>query len=76
VLDERDLRIAHTSVRFVDGTTTLSVIGLVVAPVSLPEYSRTWLRPLIVASVLMALLIARTLVENIDAVLRCHCERG
>jgi hypothetical protein len=75
-LDERDLRIAHSASRFADGGTTLLVIGLVVALVALPEHSRTWLRPMIAANVLIALLLARTLVENIYTVLRYRRERG
>jgi hypothetical protein len=74
-LDERDLRIAHTGARFADGTMTLLIICLVVALVVMPEYSRTWLRPLIVANVLIALLIARGLAENIYTVLRYQRER-
>ncbi|HEX6397885.1 MAG TPA: hypothetical protein VFZ95_10700 [Steroidobacteraceae bacterium] len=75
-LDERDLRIAHAASRFADGGTTLFIIGLVVTLVVLPEYSRTWLRPLIAANVLIALLIARALVENMYSVLRYRRERG
>lgn len=75
-LDERDLRIAHTASRFADGAMTLLIIWLVVTLVALPEYSRSWLRPLIAANVLIALLIARTLVENIYTVLRYRRERG
>jgi len=74
--DERDLRIAHSATRFADGATTLLVISLVVTLVALPEYSRTWLRPLIAANVLIALLIARTLVANMYTVIRYRRERG
>jgi len=75
-LDERDLRIAHSASRFADGGMSLLIIGLVVALVALPEHSRTWLRPMIAANVLIALLLARTLVENIYTVLRYRRERG
>ncbi len=75
-LDERDLRVAHAASRFADGALILLVIGLVVTLVALPEYSRTWLRPLIAANVLIALLVARALVENIYTVLRYRRERG
>ncbi len=73
--DERDLRIAHKAARIADGVMTLFIICLVVVLVALPEQSRTWLRPLIAANVLIALLIARTLVENIYTVLRYRRER-
>lgn len=75
-LDERDLRIAHKASRVADGTLMLLIIGLVVALVALPEYSRTWLRPLIAANVLIALLVGRTLAENVYTVLRYRRERG
>jgi len=75
-LDERDLRIAHGAARFTDGVTTLLVVGLVVTLVVLPEYSRSWLRPLIAANLLIALLIGRALVANIYTVLRYRRERG
>lgn len=74
--DERDLRIAHQASRIADGVMTLFIIGLVVVLVALPEQSGTWLRPLIAANVLIALLIARTLVGNIYTVLRYRRERG
>jgi hypothetical protein len=75
-LDERDLRVAHTAARFADGALTSLIVCLVVTLVALPEYSRTWLRPLIAANVLIALLLARALVENIYTVLRYRRERG
>jgi hypothetical protein len=75
-LDERDLRIAHQATRFADGAMALMIVWLVVALVALPEYSRTYLRPMIAANVLIALLIARTLTENAFTVLRYRRERG
>jgi hypothetical protein len=75
-LDERDLRIAHGASRFADGTLTLLIIWCVVVLVALPEYSRTWLRPMIAANLLIALLIARALVENTYTVVRYRRERG
>ena len=75
-LDERDLRIAHRASRFADGSLMLLIIVLVVVLVALPEHSRTWLRPMIAANVLIALLIARALVENVYTVLRYRRERG
>ena len=73
--DERDLRIAHSASRFADGTTSALILSLVVTLIALPEHSRTWLRPLIAANVLIALLIARALVENVYTVLRYHRDR-
>ena len=52
------------------------LVWLVVALVTLPEQSRTWLRPYIAANVLIALLIARTLLENIYTVWRYRRERA
>jgi hypothetical protein len=74
-LDERDLRIAHGASRFADAGSTLLMLWLVVLLVALPEYSRSWLRPLIAANVLVALLMARALVANIYTVLRYRRER-
>ena len=74
--DERDLRIAHKAARIADGVMTLFIICLVVVLIALPEQSRTWLRPLVAANVLIALLIARTLVENVYTALRYRRERG
>jgi hypothetical protein len=75
-LVERDARILHSASRVADGTTTALILSLVVALIALPEYSRTWLRPLIAANVLVALLIARALVENLYTVLRYQRDRG
>jgi hypothetical protein len=74
-LDERDLRVEHSASRFADGTTSALILSLVVTLIALPEHSRTWLRPLIAASVLIALLIARALAENVYTVLRYHRDR-
>jgi hypothetical protein len=74
--EERDLRITHGAARFADGSLALLIIGLVLVLVVLPDQSRTWLRPFIVANVLIALLIARSLVENICTVWRYRCERA
>jgi uncharacterized membrane protein YhdT len=74
--DERDLRIAHKAARAATGAMTLLIIAIVVALVVLPEQSRTWLRPLIAANVLIALLVARTLIENIYTVLCYRRERA
>jgi hypothetical protein len=73
--DERDLRIAHSASHFADGTASALILWLVVTLIALPEHSRTWLRPLIAANVLIALLIARALVENVYTVLRYHRDR-
>ena len=75
-LDERDLRIAHGAARFVDGALALLILWLVVTLVALPEQSRTWLRPFIAANVLIALLVARTLAENIYTLWRSRRARA
>ena len=75
-LDERDLRVAHRASRFANAMLALLIVWLVVALVTLPEQSRTWLRPYIAANVLIALLIARTLLENIYTVWRYRRERA
>jgi hypothetical protein len=75
-LDERDLRITHGAARFADGSLASLIIGLVLVLVVLPDQSRTWLRPFIAANVLIALLIARSLVENIYTVWRYRRERA
>lgn len=75
-LDERDLRIQHGASRVADGAMTLLIVCMILALFALPEQSRTWLRPLIVANALIALLITRALVENIHAVWRYRRERA
>jgi len=75
-VDERDLRIQHRAGRVADGTMALFIVWIIVALFALPEQSRTWLRPLIVANALIALLIARTLIENIYTVWRYRRERA
>ncbi len=66
--DERDLRTARRASRIADGSLVLLIAWLVVALMVLPDQSRTWLRPQIAANVLIALLVARTLVESLCAV--------
>jgi hypothetical protein len=63
--DQRDLRIAHRASRVADGALALLVVWLVVALMALPDQSRTWLRPLIAANVLVGVLVVRALVESI-----------
>jgi hypothetical protein len=48
------------------------MIGLIVLLCSLPEQSRSWMRPLLVGNTLVGLLIARALAENIYRVV-CYC---
>jgi len=43
----------------------LLVVWLVVALMALPDQSRTWLRPLIAANLLIAVLVAHAVVESI-----------
>ena len=48
-----------------NGLMSMMMIGLIVLLCSLPEQSRSWMRPLMVGNSLVGLLIARTLAENI-----------
>lgn len=75
-LDERDLRVAHGASRFADGALTLFIIWLVVALIALPEQSRAWLRPIVVANALITLLITRALIENMSIVWRYRRARA
>jgi len=75
-LDERDLRIQHRAARVANGVMSLLIVWLIVALFFLPEQSRAWLRPLIAANVLIALLIARMLTESIYTVWRYRREDG
>lgn len=74
-LDERDLRIQHRAARVADGWMSLLIVWMVVALFAMPEQSRNWLRPMIVANALIALLIARALIESIYTVWRYRRER-
>ncbi len=67
LFDERDLRIAHRASRIADGALALLIVWLVVTRMLLPEQSRTWLRSLIAANVLIVLLVVRTLVQSVCA---------
>lgn len=73
-LDERDLRIQHAASRAGSGLMSVLIIGLITALAILPERLDPWLRPLIVANVLVGLLIAHTLTENVYAVIRYRRE--
>ncbi|HEX5161439.1 MAG TPA: DUF2178 domain-containing protein [Steroidobacteraceae bacterium] len=75
-LDERDLRIQHRAARVADGCMSLLIVCVVVTLFALPEQSRNWLRPMIVANALIALLIVRALVESIYTVWRYGREHG
>ena len=75
-VDERDLRIQHRATRVANVAMSLLIVWVIVALFFLQEQSRAWLRPMIVANALIALLIMRTLVENIYAVWRYRCEDG
>jgi hypothetical protein len=69
-LDERDLRIQRAASRAGSAIMAVAIIGLIAALAILPEHLSPWLRPLIVANVLVGLLIANTLTENVYAVIR------
>jgi uncharacterized membrane protein len=75
-LDERDLRIQRAAGRAGSAIVSVLIIGLISALVVLPERLDPWLRPLIVANVLVGLLIANTLTENVYAVIRYRREYG
>ena len=75
-LDERDLRIQHVAGRFAHGLMAMMMLGLIALLALLPDQSRTWMRPLVVGNVLLGLLLARTLAENIHVVVRYRRERG
>jgi uncharacterized membrane protein len=74
--DERDLRIQRAAGRAGSALVSVLIIGLITALVVLPERVEPWLRPLIVANVLVGLLIANTLTENVYAVIRYRREYG
>jgi hypothetical protein len=73
-LDERDLRIQRAAGRAGSALVSVLIIGLISALVVLPERLDPWLRPLIAANVLVGLLIANTLTENVYAVIRYRRE--
>ncbi|HTU65359.1 MAG TPA: hypothetical protein VMF52_05395 [Steroidobacteraceae bacterium] len=73
--DERDLRIAHEGALVANTFLTLLMLGLVVLLAMFPDSVAGWLRPQIVANVLIGLLIARTLAEHITIVARYRRER-
>jgi len=75
-LDERDLRIQHRAARVADGAMSLFIVWVIVTIFALPEQSRSWLRPMIVANALIALLIARALIESIYTVWRYRRHDG
>jgi hypothetical protein len=64
--DERDLRLRITADGAGDLALNIAVVGCVVLLASLPaDRLEWWLNPLVLANVLIALLIARSLIENI-----------
>jgi Predicted membrane protein (DUF2178) len=75
-LDERDLRIQHSASRVANAVMTTLIVALIVLLIALPEQSRTWLRPMMAANALLALLIARDLAQNIQAVVRYRFARA
>lgn len=69
-LDERDLRIQHAAGRVANGLMAMLILGVVVALAIAPQVFEAWMRPLIVANLLIGLLIAKTLTENVFTVVR------
>jgi hypothetical protein len=75
-LDERDLRIQHAAERVASGLMAMQMLGLVAALAVAPQLFSTWMRPLIVGNVLIGLLIAKTLTQNVYTVARYWRERA
>jgi hypothetical protein len=69
-LDERDLRIRHAADRAANGLMATLMLAAVVALATAPQIFAGWMRPLIVANLLIGLLIAKTLTENVYTVVR------
>jgi hypothetical protein len=69
-LDERDLRIQHAADRMANGLMATLMLAAVVALATAPQIFAGWMRPLIVANLLIGLLIAKTLTENVYTVVR------
>lgn len=68
-LDERDLRIEHAAGRVASGLMAAMMVGLVVVLASFPDPLRPMMRPLIVASALIGLLLASAIAQNLYSVL-------
>src|SRR5690349_17594435 len=73
--DERDLRIQHSAQRAAGGAMSVIIIGLVALLATFPGHAQAWMRPLIVGNLLLGLLIARALTENVYLVARYSRER-
>ena len=73
--DERDLRIQHSAQRAASGVIFAIIIGLVALLATFPGNAQAWMRPLIVGNVLLGLLVAHTLTENVYLVARYSRER-
>ena len=52
------------------------IIGLIAALATQPERCAPWLRPLIVANVLVGLLVARALAENVYSIIRYRIQQA
>jgi hypothetical protein len=67
--DERDLRIRIAADRAGDLALSLAAVGAVILLASVPAPQLGWwLHPLVLANVLIAVLIARTLIENLSLI--------
>lgn len=75
-LDERDLRIQNEAGRAGSAFMAVLIIGLIAALATQPERLAPWLRPLIVANVLVGLLVARALTENVYSVIRYRLQQA
>ena len=73
---ESVVRIQRAAGRAGSALMSVLIIGMIFALVVQPERLVPWLRPLIVANVLVGLLIANTLTENVYAVIRYRRQYG
>lgn len=75
-LDERDLRVHHAASNTANGLMITLIIGIIATLVLLPDVSRDWTRPMMIANVLIGLLLARSLAESLLLVLRYRRARA
>jgi len=68
--DERDMRIQLDAGRVASGLMRVMLVASIAMLVLLPEHSRAWMRPLVLANGIIALLLVRALAEHTGMVLR------
>lgn len=69
-LDERDLRIRHRAQRLAAGVMSCIMVGAIVLLAMRGAEMQSWMRPLVVANLLLGLLIVQQLVEQLYVVAR------